>query len=249
MKKIAIIFGSIKPYDSSARLVVDSILATFPKRDKYTYDIFISGFEKPDDDRIIWTEDTIKNGELPALNALTQTALEAGYDYFVIFSDDYKIAEGSVVDAVEFISGPAFANKKYKICTLATTTEGPCQFEGYLPFPEGSPNGIGIVCNVSHSIICRFPVLDRQTLIGFKGNIFHPDLLSGYADSYLGYYLNLNGEPCVEFSSVKLQFMDHIHQFDAVSRKTEKWIKNRSETCETSSKLIINLKAGEPYSK
>lgn len=250
--KLAVIIPSIKPYDISCRLAVDSIIKSIQRSNiDCDYTIYVHSPNNPNDERIVFVKEEKQGGENIAINNII-TKISDKYDYYFLTADDFVLTDDSnLLDAINFINSEAYASRKMKICTLATTQDSPCYSIAQLPFPEGSPYGRtyqGDGFLIPNFIICRFPVFDKKTLNVYLNNhIFPPNVYSGYGDSCLSYYLTLNDEPCLEVSSVKLHFLEHIHDIDRISRRSSEWIRLRSESCIKAYEYIKNYIKGNKY--
>lgn len=250
-KKLAIIIPSVKPYDITCRLAVDSIIKSINKNPICEYKIYIYGPNNPNDDRVVFLKEERQSGENVAINQII-SLISNDFDYIFLTADDFVVDEDSILtDAISLLEGELFKERKMKICTLATTLNSPCFSPSNLPFPEGSPFG-RIYAPDSFTIpsfmICRFPFISKDTLVNYLNNRIFPDgVYSGYGDSCLSYFLLTNDEPCIEASNIKLHFMESVHDLDRVSRRQHEWINLRSISCIAAHNYIKNYKKGNKY--
>lgn len=252
MKKIAIIIPTIKQYEISCKLAVDSIINSINRNRILDYEIFISGPEKPNDSRVTFIKEEKQTGENITINNVAKQ-VSSFYDYTFLTADDHIITDDSnLLDSCNFLQSETYTNRRIKICTLATSTDSPCYAGSCLPFPDGSPYGKVFRPNdffeIPQFMICRFPVFTKDTFkYQMNERIFPENINSGYGDNCLGYFLYANNEPCIEYSNVKLSFMEHIHNVDRISRWKYEWIDNRSQSCMNAHNFMKNYKKGNLY--
>lgn len=236
---IGVVLASIKPYELAGKRCVDSL---YRSAEDLNLNIYFCGNHNPNDSRVIFFEDRKKNGELSAMNQMTSEAIKDKNDYILYVSDDYEIRTGLIKSLIPFVSEG--------IISIRTEGDSPCFLSPFLPFPEGGPFGKyydnGFL--IPPFPICRFPFATREFIESkLQGYIWHPSILSGYADNYLGYFLALNNISLVEPEGLVLGFMEHIHSLDSVSRREPAWINRRSESCIVTANLISNYKRGDGY--
>lgn len=250
MKDVICILASVKPYDISARNTINSIIASAAKTPEISYDILYCGASPPPDDRVIFLQDHLMNGENSAMNGSTHWGLEKGYKHFMYFSDDYVVdEEGKLFDAVHFLYSSSFENRKFKIATLATSDDPACFITPRLPYPHGGyPTGLPNEKPLPRHMILRFPVIHADTLkTHMKGWLWHPSLSSGYADNYLGFWVGENGEPGLESPSAKLHYLANLEPFDVKIRAESTYVSRRRSSCEQASQLMFNYVPGNDY--
>ena len=250
--KIAVMIPTVKPYDVSCRLAVDSIISSINRNPIADFDIFISGPRDPNDDRVKFIKEEKQEGENITNNYLARQVID-NYDYILITSDDYVVEKNNnLLDAIGFLESESFSNRKMKICSISTSTDSPCITGPFLSFPEGSPYGRDYRPNNAFIIpplpICRFPFAKTSTVKKYLNSKIYPNsIYSGYGDICLSYFLHANKEPCLEFEGVKLSFMKHIHSIDKVGRRDKEWIQNRSVSCINAYSFISKYREGEMY--
>jgi len=155
------------------------------------YEILIYSEEEVKGKNIRWIEEDKRRGPIYGINLLAKKFAKG--NYFVVLTDDQQMR--SPIDlCINMIESNIFENRKFKICGLGCG--GSCR----LP-PRGTR--IGHVMSLQedwpHANLLRWPVVRRDTLDDLlNGFIFHPDLFHGAGDIWLGYYLAMNNEPCIE---------------------------------------------------
>ena len=250
--KIAVIIPTVKPYNVSCKLAVDSIISSINRNPIADFDIFISGPQDPNDDRVKFIKEEKQEGENVTNNYLVAQVVDK-YDYIFLSSDDFIVESScNLLDAIEFLESESFSNRKMKICSISTSTDSPCVTGPFLSFPEGSSYGKDYRPNNAFIIpaftICRFPFVKTSTVKKYLNNRFYPNsIYSGYGDICLSYFLYANKEPCLEFAGVKLSFMNHIHSIDRVARRNKEWIQNRSVSCINAYSFISGYSEGKIY--
>lgn len=250
--KIAVMIPTVKPYDVSCGLAVDSIISSINRNPIADFDIFISGPQNPNDDRVKFIKEEKQEGENITNNYLAGQVID-NYDYIFITSDDYVVEKNNnLLDAIGFLESESFSNRKMKICSISTSTDSPCITGPFLSFPEGSSYGRDYRPNNAFIIpplpICRFPFAKTSTVKKYLNSKIYPNAIySGYGDICLSYFLHANKEPCLEFSGVKLSFMNHIHSVDRIGRKDKDWIQKRSVSCINAYSFISKYHEGEMY--
>ena len=250
--KIAVIIPTIKPYDVSCKLAVDSIISSINRNPIADFDIFISGPRNPNDDRVKFIKEEKQVGENITINYLAAQVVDK-YDYIFLTSDDYIVEKNcNLLDTIDFLESEQLSNRKMKICSVSTSTDSPCVTGPFLSFPEGSSYGKDYRPNNAFVVpaftICRFPFAKTSTVKKYlNSKIFPNSIYSGYGDICLSYFLHANKEPCLEFSGVKLSFMEHVHSIDRVGRRDKELIQNRSVSCINAYSFISGYSEGKIY--
>lgn len=152
-----------------------------------------------------------------------QAAKEASGDIFVVLTDDH-LPPGNINQVSMLLDNCNFNNKKYKVATLSS---GSTCFTG-----DGIPR----------YLMCRFPVMKRETYNELNQTIFHPEFKlksPHYADCYLSYFLGINDSESVELP-LHLQSFQH---------ENNEYINNnfKEECREILLKLVSNYRKGDSY--
>ena len=80
-----------------------------------------------------------------------------------------------------------------------------------------------------------------------QGHLWHPSLLSGYADNYLGFWLAEKGEPVLEIPPVEYEYLRSLIDLDErVYRAGPEYVSRRMQSCEVASQLMYDWHGG-PY--
>lgn len=106
-------------------------------------------------------------------------------DYIFLCSDDHYFDFNSP-SIINILKSNTFSERKYKIICLPTNNHGPCMLPEYTE------------CD---AIIARYPVFERETVEKYLGGyIYHPSFKHHYPDNWLGYWLQRQGEPPLEYN-------------------------------------------------
>lgn len=174
---LSILVSTNRPYEYFAKRVVDALY----KQDMSNNEIIICGTNHIDDPRIIFLKDSIcKNGP----QGYNQAAKISSGDYLAVLVDDH-LPPNNINEISKFFKLDLFKNRKYKVGTFASG--GTC-YTG----DRGLPT----------ALMCRFPIMDRETYINLNKMIYHPDFnlkTPCFADHFLSIFLKINDCEGIEF--------------------------------------------------
>lgn len=216
--KLSILISTNRPYNLFAQRVVDRLY----QQDMSDNEVILCSTFPIQDPRVKCVRDMLcVNGPL----GYNQAANQSSGDIMVVLTDDH-FPPSNINETRRLLESFNFGNKKYKVATLSSG--GSC-YTG-----DGIPQ----------YLMCRFPVMHRDTFNKLNGIIFHPNFnlrSPHYADCYLSYFLGVNDSECVELP-LALQSFQH---------ENREYINDnlREECRHILLNLVSNYKKGEPYLK
>lgn len=228
MINISFLISTNRDYQQCAKRVVDNIeqMGLLDNNE-----IIICSNDTIIDNRIINIEDKLKlNGPL----GFNQAASISKGEIILILCDDHYL--NILTDVNQLFSDNIFLNRSYHIMTMATTQDflNPAYIGAIPGYPETSI--------IPRTMMCRFPILTRETYYKLQKYIFHPAFnlkTSYFPDNYLSYFLFINNEPVVQTDKVLLTSFQ-----SEISPSSETYF---YKSLSIYIKLIKNLRPGDPY--
>jgi hypothetical protein len=187
MKKIDISFilPSNRDHNLFSKRVINNINSlNFQGK---THEIIVVSPNEISGENVIFLKET--GNKMGCVNAYNEGYNVSNGNYIILCSDDHFFDKDapSIIDILE---SEMFENKKYKIICLPTNFHGSCQLPDY--------------CN-SSGIIARYPVFKRETVNEYlNGFIYHPKFKHHYPDNWLGYWMDEQGEPTIEYDQFNM---------------------------------------------
>lgn len=204
-----LISSAFKPYEQYGKRVIDSIHNI--DSTGFSYEILYSSPEEPPEKGIIWHKDNIMRGSIPAYNELIKISKA---NYISVLTDDHLLSP-NFFDVLYFLESSLFANREYKICTLASGIVGQNIQSPPVRLPEVfGPGWKNDWRKLPPYLVMRFPVASMETIKNnLDGYIFHPCFCRHFADNYLGLYLGDNDEPGLECPKATMAVMPESIEF------------------------------------
>lgn len=240
MIDLSILITSNKDYNAFARKVVDHI--TSYKTD-LKYEIVVCHTGDVEDDRVVSVKDTKRVGNGYAINFAFQ---QSRGQYFQYLSDD-NIISGNVFDVFNTFESSELKGRRFQALTLQGG------YSGQLTKPEPTPsfpellNSTDTFYHLPDFNVACYPGMSRECVKRLGGYVFTPNLKYFY-DWWLGAFLYLNGEPCVQCNSLAFMAMP-----DATDNKVIDKLTGRKETSYFGEsyvnlyRLVKNYRAGDSY--
>lgn len=220
--KISFLISTNRPYFLFAKRVVDTL---YTNSDIKNHEIIICSTDKIIDNRIIFVDDELK---LNGPQGFNQAAKKSTGDFLVVLTDDH-IPDTNFQIIPQFFKNNYFHGKKFKVAT--SMSNSPCY------------TNHGDTPSYLHRILmCRFPIMNRETFNLLGGYIFHPDFnfkSPAFADHFLSIFLFLNGCETIEIPFILRDFQNQIPEF--IDKNSD------YESLQVLKKLIYNYKPNDNY--
>tara|TARA_Y100000294_G_C8557065_1_gene337586 strand:- start:156 stop:911 length:756 start_codon:yes stop_codon:yes gene_type:complete len=236
--KNSFLIATHRDYNTHAKIVVDQLESYGALGDG---EIIICSPFSIDDKRIKHVKD---EKQLNGNTAFNDASRSSNGEFIYILCDDHHVPK-EILKGGEFLNSLTFCKRKFKIASMSSGA--PCHIGAIPNFPETS--------FIPSSVMCRFPFFTREMYTKhLNGYVFHPNfnICSHFADNYLSYFLEINGEPTIECNYIRLQQMSNTDQVDDGSVEPYGGSENKYptgyiESLEIYVDLCKNLKRGEPY--
>jgi len=240
MIDLSILITSNKPYDLFAKKIVDYIsnCTTDCK-----YEIILCHTDMIEDNRVISIIDDKKIGNGYAINHAFNNC---NGKYFQYLTDDNMLS-GNIFDILNTFESSNFQKRNFQALTLQagsnnlyTTVERSPSY----PEPLLQTNSF---CLLPDFYVACYPGMTRECVKRLGGYVFNPYLKYFY-DWWLGAFLYLNGEPCIQSNDIKFFPLNDSKQnsiFDKITGKNE--TPYFGESYVNLYRLVKNYKYGYAY--
>lgn len=218
-KTLSILISTNRPYELFVKKVIDSLF----EQDMKDNEVIVCGTENIHDDRVIFLQDSLCiNGP----QGYNQAARISNGEYLVVLTDDH-LPPRDLNQIPSFFQQDYFRDKKYKVGTLAS--DSTC-FTGERGMPR--------------ALMCRFPVMPRETYINLNNYIYHPwfNLKTPcFADHFLSIFLKINNCEALELPLRLTNFQSERPEYYNTSFY--------NESLSILEYLVLNYQQGESFVK
>lgn len=178
-----------RDWETHGRIVVESLYRT---NSPYDYEILVYSPFPVEGPKILWVEDTTKDGCVSGFNEL----LKYNPGRYVVPAVDDMVYDNSIFKAIPFLESELFANRKYKICAVCA---GIIPGESLIPSPSRPTNfGFAPYIKENNFRVVGYPFMSIETIGLLGGIMFPPCFKHHYGDNWLAYYLGRLGEEVLE---------------------------------------------------
>jgi hypothetical protein len=215
MVDLSILITSNKPYESFAKNVVDHICSCSTDS---KYEIVICHTDEINDDRVIAIKDNIHTGGNGY--AISHAFNNCNGKYFQYLTDD-NIVHGNIFKVLDIFESSEFQKRDFQVLTLqAGSNNLYTTIERYPSYPNPLINTDSF-CILPDFYAFPYPGMSRECVKKLGGHIFHPRL-KYFGDWWLGAFLYLNEEPCIQCNDIKffpMKNSNQNHTFDPITNQ------------------------------
>ncbi len=215
----------VKNHPEVVQFAIDSVNR---QPTNFSYEILVYSTDEVVGDNVKWIKENKRQGPIFAINTMAQKI--ASGNYFVTLSDDLEMIN-SIDHCINMIESEFFKHRDFKICGLSCGN--PCALSQR---NSRMGNVTALKEDWPKANILRFVVVKRETVNKLlNGYIYHPQFYHAAGDIWLGYFLAMNNEPCIEGPTQILPTNSlHNPSFEV-------------QDCNTAFALVHNFQNGEKY--
>lgn len=186
MATVDFLIASNRDPSTYALRVADSIRA-LPESQQGLTRVLVCSPNPILDDRVVWVPEPKPLGPIGAFNLLCE---HSASDYLQILSDDAELFDTDFFSMIDFLEGPVYRDRKYKVtCPV---------HRGHFPYCVAGTN----------FPILGTPFVSRDTLAKLGGHIFNPRFFYHVADCWLAYFVGSQGEMPLLYAGTQLHIFE-----------------------------------------